>query len=164
MPTAQELKRVQELDAQIVAAKQEEHEAKEAHLRAEEETRMAAEKARLEEEAHKRELVLEEVHKAAEARAWAEEEAQKQEEELRVCKEEELRACKEEELRACKEEELRACEEEELRACEEEEDLAVVWDLREEGGIPRRGPRGDGSFCHCHQIPPEVRRRRREWR
>ena len=51
MPTAQELKRVQEvLDAQIAVAEQEECKAKEARLWAEEEARVAAEKARLEEE------------------------------------------------------------------------------------------------------------------
>ena len=51
MPTAQELKRAQEaLDTQIVAAKQEEHEAEEARLQAEEGARVAAEKAQLEEE------------------------------------------------------------------------------------------------------------------
>ena len=62
MPTAQELKRVrEELDAQIVAAKQE--------------------------EAHERELALEEACKAAEVRAQAEEEAWKQEEERRARKE-----------------------------------------------------------------------------
>ena len=54
MPTAQELKRAQEeLDAQIVAAEQEEREAEEARLWAEEEARVAAKKARLEEEVHK---------------------------------------------------------------------------------------------------------------
>ena len=52
MPTAQELKRAREaLDAQIAAAEQEEREAKEARLRAEEEARVATEKAWLEEEA-----------------------------------------------------------------------------------------------------------------
>ena len=52
MPTAQELKRVQEeLDAQIAAAEKEEHEAEEARLWVEEEARVAAKKARLEEEA-----------------------------------------------------------------------------------------------------------------
>ena len=82
MPTAQELKRAREpLDAQIAAAKQEECEAKEARLWAEEEACVAAEKAWLEEEAHKRELALEEVRKAAEAQVRAEEEARKQEEE-----------------------------------------------------------------------------------
>ena len=51
MPTAQELKRAHKvLDAQIVAAEQEECKAKEARLRAEEEAHVAAEKARLEEE------------------------------------------------------------------------------------------------------------------
>ena len=92
MPTAQELKKAwEELDAQIVAVKQEEREAEEARLRAKEEACVAAEKARLEEETRKRELMLEEVQ------VWAEEEAQKQEEERRVHEEEEWHVRKEEE-------------------------------------------------------------------
>ena len=62
------------LDAQIVAAEQEECEAKEARLRAEEEARVAAETAWLEEEVWERECVLEEVHQAEEVWAWAAEE------------------------------------------------------------------------------------------
>ena len=68
MPTAQELKRVQEeLDAQIAAAEKEEREAEEARLRAEEEARVATEKVRLEEDERKWERTLEEACQAKEA-------------------------------------------------------------------------------------------------
>ena len=50
---------------------------------------MAAEKARLEEEAQERERTLEEACQAAEVQAWVEEEARKQEEEWCVREEEE---------------------------------------------------------------------------
>ena len=78
MPTAQELKRVWEvLDTQIAAAEQEERGAKEARLQAEEEARVAAEKARLEEEVWEQEHVLKVVCQAKEARVRAEEEARR---------------------------------------------------------------------------------------
>ena len=53
------------LDAQITAAKQEEREAEEARLRAEEEACVATETAQLEEEAWEWERALEEVCQAA---------------------------------------------------------------------------------------------------
>ena len=99
MPTTQELKRVwEELDAQIVAAEQEEREAEEARLWAEEEAGVATEKAWLEEEEREWERVLEQARQAEEAWAWAEEEAQRQEEERRV-REEEDRLVVERDLR-----------------------------------------------------------------
>ena len=89
MPTAQELKRAwEELDAQIVTAEKEERKAKEARLQAEEEARVAAEKAWLEEEEREREHVLEQVRQAKEVRARAEEEARRQEEERHAREEE----------------------------------------------------------------------------
>ena len=70
MPSTQELKRVQEaLDAQIAVVEQEEREAEEARLRAEEEAWPAAEKACREAEA----WVQEQARLAVEAKAWEEE-------------------------------------------------------------------------------------------
>ena len=84
MPTAQELKRAHEaLDAQIAAAEQKECEAEEARLRAEEEARVAAEMAWLEEEVREWECALEEARQAKEAWARAAEEVRKQESDKR---------------------------------------------------------------------------------
>ena len=67
---------------------QEEREAKEAQLQAEEEAQVTAEKACLEEEERKQVRVREQVCQAEEAWAQAEEEAWRQEEERRVQEEE----------------------------------------------------------------------------
>ena len=89
MPTTQELKRAwEELNTQIAVAEREEREAKEARLRAEEEARVATEKARLEEEECEWAHALEQAHQAEEVRAWAEEKAWRQEEEQHAQEEE----------------------------------------------------------------------------